>query len=79
MGGLQGPRARYAPPRAGALLADELATALGLPAGSIDYAGTVTHARAGAPAVGRHQFLRGRAQPLLRGPSPRYPEVVVTR
>lgn len=52
-----GPRARYAPPRAGALLADELATALGLPAGSIDYAGTVTHARAGAPTVGRHPVI----------------------
>ena len=25
------------------------------------------------------QFLRGRAQPLLRGPSPRHPEVVFTR
>lgn len=52
-----GPRTRYAPPRAGALLADELATALGLPAGSIDYAGTVTHARAGAPVAGRHPVI----------------------
>ena len=52
-----GARARYAPPRAGVALADEVATALGLPPGSIDYPGTRTHARTDAPAVGRHPVI----------------------
>jgi hypothetical protein len=46
--------------------------------GTVDPAGSVRAQRAYLGAF-FDQFLRGRAQRLLRGPSPRYPEVVFTR
>ncbi|TWD81140.1 hypothetical protein FB561_2244 [Kribbella amoyensis] len=61
-----GPTAPYAPAKVAAPLADELTTFLGLPAGAVDYAGTATHARSGAPALGRHpvEFPGGRVAPV---------------
>ncbi|MFG1625485.1 alpha/beta hydrolase family protein [Kribbella sp. NPDC049227] len=52
-----GPRAPYAPPGSAGPLAEDVSGVLGLPAGSIDYAGTPTHAHADAPALGRHPVI----------------------
>lgn len=52
-----GSKAPYAPSRAAGPLADDVSGFLGLPAGSIDYAGTPTHAHADAPALGRHPVI----------------------
>ena len=62
-----------------------IAEAFGLPAeavithlGTVDPAGSVRAQRAYIGAF-FEQFLRGRPQPLLRKPSPRYPEVIFVR
>ncbi|GAA0593359.1 hypothetical protein HPO96_06235 [Kribbella sandramycini] len=52
-----GARVPYAPSQVAKPLADELGTYLGLAPGRVDYAGTPTHARAGAVAIGRHPVL----------------------
>ncbi|MFG1819289.1 alpha/beta hydrolase family protein [Kribbella sp. NPDC049174] len=48
-----GPQAFYAPAQAAVPLADEVAVTLGLRPGQVDYARTATHARLGAPVLGR--------------------------
>jgi predicted dienelactone hydrolase len=54
---LGGPRAPYAPVHAAGPLADQIGAVLELKPGSIDLAGTTTHARIAAPALGRHPVL----------------------
>ncbi len=52
-----GPRNPYAPAKVAGALADEVGSALGLASGTVDYAGTPTHARTGIPALGRHPVV----------------------
>ncbi|WP_460655234.1 alpha/beta hydrolase family protein [Kribbella endophytica] len=52
-----GSRNPYAPAKVATALADEVGSALGLASGTVDYAGTPTHARTGIAALGRHPVI----------------------